>query len=119
MRGHAWVRRVPAIVQGWYLGSESGNALAAVLMGDADPGGRLPFTFPARLEDVPAHQVGEYVGKPANDTVDVHYRERHFCGLSVGRPPSARTAAFPLWPWLELHHVCLWAPNGGYAAADG
>lgn len=91
-----WVRRVPAIVQGWYLGSESGNALAAVLMGDADPGGRLPFTFPARLEDVPAHQVGEYVGKPANDTVDVHYREGIFVGYRwADRHPRVR----PLFPF--------------------
>ncbi len=50
-----WVESVPAIVQGWYLGSECGNSLADVLLGDVNPGGRLPFTFPARLTDCGAH----------------------------------------------------------------
>ena len=47
-----WVNEVPAIVQGWFLGSEAGTALASVLVGDANPSGKLPFTFPAKLEDV-------------------------------------------------------------------
>jgi beta-glucosidase len=50
-----WADRVPAIVQGWYLGSECGHSLVDVLSGDVNPSGRLPFTFPARLEDCGAH----------------------------------------------------------------
>jgi beta-glucosidase len=50
-----WAERVPAIVQGWYLGSECGHALVDILSGDVNPSGRLPFTFPARLEDCGAH----------------------------------------------------------------
>jgi beta-glucosidase len=50
-----WAGRVPAIVQGWYLGSECGHSLIDVLSGDVNPSGRLPFTFPARLEDCGAH----------------------------------------------------------------
>ena len=38
-----WVNEVPAIVQGWFLGSETGTALASVLLGDANPSGKLPF----------------------------------------------------------------------------
>ena len=57
-----WIKEVPAVLQAWFLGSEAGNAIAAVLMGDVNPSGKLPFTFPARLEDVPAHQLGEYPG---------------------------------------------------------
>ena len=41
-----WVNDVPAIVQGWFLGSEAGTALASVLVGDTNPSGKLPFTFP-------------------------------------------------------------------------
>ena len=48
-----WIKEVPAVLQAWFLGSEAGNAIAAVLMGDVNPSGKLPFTFPARLEDVP------------------------------------------------------------------
>ena len=55
-----WVKEVPAILQAWFLGSEAGTAIAAVLTGDVNPSGKLPFTFPAKLEDVPAHQLGEY-----------------------------------------------------------
>jgi Beta-glucosidase-related glycosidases len=53
-----WIAEVPAIVQGWYLGSEAGHALADVLFGDVTPSGKLPFTFPVRLEDSPAHAEG-------------------------------------------------------------
>ncbi len=49
-----WLERVPAAVQLWYAGQESGNALADVLFGDVSPSGRLPHTVPCRLEDTPA-----------------------------------------------------------------
>ena len=57
-----WVHKVPAIVQDWYLGSEAGNSLADVLLGDVNPSGKLPFTFPVRLEDNAAAALGEYPG---------------------------------------------------------
>jgi beta-glucosidase len=58
-----WVESVPAIVQGWFLGSEAGNALASVLMGDVNPSGKLPFTFPVKLTDTGAHSMGEFGGR--------------------------------------------------------
>lgn len=57
-----WVKEVPSIVQNWYLGSEAGNALADILVGDVNPSGKLPFTFPVKLEDNAAHAMGEYPG---------------------------------------------------------
>ncbi|MFK8377306.1 glycoside hydrolase family 3 C-terminal domain-containing protein [Capnocytophaga canimorsus] len=57
-----WVNEVPAIVQNWYLGSEAGNALADILAGDVNPSGKLPFTFPVKLQDNGAHAMGEYPG---------------------------------------------------------
>lgn len=71
-----WVNEVPAIVQGWYLGTEAGNALAAVLVGDVNPSGKLPFTFPVRLEDNSAHSLGEFPGKDDQ----VFYKEGIFVG---------------------------------------
>lgn len=53
-----WVGRVKSIVEAWYMGSEAGNSLAAVLFGDVNPSGKLPFTFPVELDDVPAHFEG-------------------------------------------------------------
>jgi beta-glucosidase len=53
-----WVKEVPSIVESWYLGSEAGNAIAATLFGDVNPSGKLPFTFPVRLEDNCANFYG-------------------------------------------------------------
>lgn len=80
-----WVKQVPAIVQAWYLGSEAGNALAAVLTGDVNPSGKLPFTFPAKIEDVGAHAFGPeaYPGVPRKDGSNIwdeEYKEDIFVG---------------------------------------
>ncbi|HTV40356.1 MAG TPA: glycoside hydrolase family 3 C-terminal domain-containing protein [Candidatus Sulfotelmatobacter sp.] len=72
----AWVDRVPAVMQAWYMGMEGGNALAAVLFGDVNPSGKLPCTIAKRLEDSPAHAMGAY---PGTNGVEV-YKE----GLLVG-----------------------------------
>lgn len=49
-----WLDDVAAVAQIWFPGSEVGRSLADVLLGDAEPGGRLPVTFPRALEDTPA-----------------------------------------------------------------
>ncbi|OIP81322.1 MAG: glycosyl hydrolase [Porphyromonadaceae bacterium CG2_30_38_12] len=53
-----WLGQVPALVQGWYLGSEAGNALANILSGEVNPSGKLPFSFPKKLEDNAAISFG-------------------------------------------------------------
>jgi beta-glucosidase len=50
-----WIDKVPAVLQLWYDSQEQGNALADVLFGDVSPSGKLPTTFPVRLQDNPAH----------------------------------------------------------------
>ena len=50
-----WIDDVGAVVQVWFGGQEMAHAVADVLVGDADPGGRLPVTFPVRVEDTPAY----------------------------------------------------------------
>ena len=75
-----WVDNVPAIIQGWYLGSETGTALAAVIFGEVNPSGKLPFTFPEKLEDCPAHSIGEYVAERTDTMVNVTYKEGIFVG---------------------------------------
>ena len=50
-----WIDKVPAIVQGWYLGSMGGKSIANVLSGKVNPSGKLPFSFPVKLTDNGAH----------------------------------------------------------------
>jgi beta-glucosidase len=56
----AWEPDAKAILQAWYGGMEGGTALAAVVFGDVNPSGKLPMTFPAKLEDSPAHALASY-----------------------------------------------------------
>ena len=64
-----WVNEVPAIIQGWYLGSEAGTAIANVISGDVNPSGKLPFSFPKKLEDNAAQSFGKdsYPGDDVNE----------------------------------------------------
>jgi beta-glucosidase len=71
-----WLGKVPAVLQAWYMGMEGGNALARVIFGDVNPSGKLPATFPKKINDSPAHAPGDYPGTNGTAT----YTE----GLLVG-----------------------------------
>ena len=98
-----WIKSVPAVVQGWFIGSEAGNAIADVLAGDVNPSGKLPFTFPVKLEDVGAHARGEYPGntdalaasKEWGDTIPEYYNEDIF----VGYRWADKEKTTPLFPF--------------------
>ncbi len=60
---------VPAIVESWFLGVQTGNALADVLFGNYNPSGKLPVTFPRTVGQVPIYYDHKNTGRPANDTV--------------------------------------------------
>lgn len=65
----------PAIVQGWWNGMEGGTALAEVLFGDIAPSGKLPFTFPLKLEDSPAYATGSFPdNRSGEDLFTLMYR---------------------------------------------
>ena len=82
-----WADKVPAIVQGWYQGQESGHALADVLLGKFNFSGKLPVTFPRALEDNPAFH--NWPG----ENLKVVYGE----GLYVGYRHYERTRIAPLF----------------------
>lgn len=87
----SWLGQVPAVLQAWYPGMEGGNALAKVLFGDVNPSGKLPATFPRKLSDSPAHQMGNFPG--TNGTVT--YAE----GLLVGYRWFDTKNIEPLFPF--------------------
>ena len=72
-----WLDQVPALLQAWYPGQECGHAIADVLFGAAEPGGRLPQTFPKRLADDPT--FGDPRRYPGVDG-EVRYDEEVFIG---------------------------------------
>lgn len=91
-----WITEVPAVLQAWYLGSEAGNSIASVLVGDVNPSGKLPFTFPAKLEDVSAHSLGEYTDKRSQKVIDIKYNEGIFVGY---RWTDKQKKVKPLFPF--------------------
>lgn len=110
-----WVNEVPAILQAWYLGTESGNAIANVLTGAVNPSGKLPMTFPARLEDVGVHSLGLYPGTLREDgskIVDCKYDE----GIFVGYRWAEKNKLKPLFPFG--HGLSYTTFSYGKARAD-
>ena len=84
-----WADAVAAVLYAWYPGQEGGDAIADVLFGDAEPGGRLPTTFPVRVEDNPADLT--YPGEAGK----VVYGE----GVFVGYRGFRRRAVQPAFPF--------------------
>src|SRR5712692_3866159 len=84
-----WLSTVAAVVQAWYPGQECGHAIADVLFGDTNPSGKLPQTFPVRLEDNPA-----YLNFPGENG-KVYYEE----GLFVGYRYYDKKKIAPLFPF--------------------
>jgi beta-glucosidase len=106
-----WADAAPAIVQAWFGGQEMGNALVDVLFGAAEPGGRLPTTFPVRLEDNPS--FGNFPGEFG----ELRYGE----GVLLGyRWYDARHLAtrFPFGHGLSYSSFTIGEPNVSSAGDD-
>ncbi len=88
-----WADKVPAILQAWYPGQEAGNAIADVLVGDAEPGGRLPQTLPRRWADNPTQSQDPEI-YPGLDG-KVRYEE----GVFIGYRHYDKHGIDPLFPF--------------------
>jgi beta-glucosidase len=93
-----WTDEVPAVLLTWFPGQEFGHALADVLLGDAEPGGRLPTTWPASIDGLPSTQ-------PVDGTLS--YDEGIFVGYrSPRRPeplyPFGHGLGYTTWEYLDL-----------------
>jgi len=84
-----WLDHVTGVMQAWYPGQECGNAIGDVLFGAVNPAGKLPQTFPHRLEDNPA-----FINYPGENG-KVHYGE----GIFVGYRYYDKKQVTPLFPF--------------------
>lgn len=73
------VEKIPGILVGWHLGTQSGNALAQVLYGDYNPSGKLPMSFPKNVGQIPVYYNYKATGRPTNPGSDLvfwsHYMD--------------------------------------------
>ena len=86
----SWANDVPSVMQIWFGGQEMGHAVVDVLLGEADPGGRLPTTIPERIEHTPA--FGNFPGE--------HGQVRYGEGVFIG------------YRWYEARHLPVRFPFG-------
>ena len=86
----SWANDVPSVMQVWFGGQEMGHAVVDVLLGEADPGGRLPTTIPERIEHTPAY--GNFPGE--------HGQVRYGEGVFIG------------YRWYEARHLPVRFPFG-------
>jgi beta-glucosidase len=84
-----WIEEVPAILEAYYPGQEGGNAIARILFGEVNPSGKLPETFPRKLEDNPSY--ANFPGDPEK----VKYEE----GIYVGYRHYDKNNIEPLFPF--------------------
>ncbi len=106
----------PAIVQGWWNGTEGGTALAEVLFGDIAPSGKLPFTFPVKQEDSPAYALGNFPDKNAGgdlftlmfrpDVLAMSPAERQALIDALPKPVSRYTERFYVgYRWFDTQEI--------------
>jgi beta-glucosidase len=86
----SWANEMPSVMQIWFGGQEMGHAVVDVLLGEADPGGRLPTTIPERIEHTPAY--GNFPGE--------HGQVRYGEGVFIG------------YRWYEARHLPVRFPFG-------
>ncbi|MFK0040165.1 beta-glucosidase [Paenarthrobacter sp. NPDC090517] len=87
-----WLNKVSAVLLGWFGGQEFGNAIADILLGVEEPGGRLPTSWPAALEDVPVLNTTPVEGK-------VVYSEGIHIGYRAWLKQEAEGGAAPALPF--------------------
>ncbi|GGY21417.1 beta-glucosidase H [Streptomyces tanashiensis] len=102
-----WREDVAAILLSWFPGQEGGAALADVLTGAEEPGGRLPTTWPVALADVPVTEVTPTDG-------ELHYTE----GVFIGYRAWDKAGAVPAYPFGHGLGYTRWSYDSLVAAPD-
>ena len=104
----------PSIVVSWFNGSEGGNALADILVGNIAPSGKLPFTFPVQLEDNPAYALGVFPQKVemGNSDVFVNLVNRRRDRNRIKLEADYAEDIFVGYRWYEAKDVPVLYPFG-------
>jgi beta-glucosidase len=110
-----WRDKVKGLLEAWYPGESGGTAIARVLFGDVDPGGRLPVTFPQNEADLPT--AGDTNKYPGDASGDVHYDE----GVLMGYRWFDAKKLAPAYPFgFGLSYTSFrYGPLSVTPAADG
>jgi beta-glucosidase len=103
-----WLNNVGAVLQCWFAGQEVGNTLADIISGTISPSGKLPVTFPRRIEDSPS-----YGNFPTDENHEIRYRE----GLHMGY--RARGGPGPLFPFGFGLSYTIFEMSGFVVEGDG
>ena len=102
-----WLAKVPAVVQGWFVGSEAGEAIVSVLLGDVNPSGKLPFTWYASLAQCGAHALNTYPGtwRADHQIIDEEYKEGIYVGYRwIDKVQSSKLKAQSSSPLFAFGH---------------
>ena len=104
----------PAILVSWFNGTEGGNALADVLLGKISPSGKLPFTFPIRLEDSPAYSLKVYPQdeRQKQDDIFVNLVDEKETDQKSGPTADYAEGIFVGYRWYDTKHVPVQYPFG-------
>lgn len=100
-----WLDKVAGVIEAWYPGARGGEAIASVLFGDTNPGGRLPITFPASLDQLPRPRLDgadwgvPHIGTSLEPGKDQLHSNYDIEGSDVGYRWFARNAYKPLFPF--------------------
>ena len=110
-----WLHKVSALVQAWFPGQEAGNAIADIISGAVNPSGRLPVSWPKRIEDAPAH--GNFPGEVKDGQRTVKYEEGVFVGYRHYDRVAKDKVQFPFG--FGLSYTTFAITNGQISQVSG
>ncbi|KAF1920012.1 glycoside hydrolase superfamily [Ampelomyces quisqualis] len=106
-----WLFNIAAFIQAWFPGQEAGNAIADIISGAVNPSGRLPISWPKRIEDAPAYR--NFPGEKKNGQLTVRYDEGVFVGYRHYDRVAKEKVQFPFGFGLSYTSFSL---SGGHVS---
>jgi beta-glucosidase len=111
-----WLPHVAALIQAWFPGQEAGNAIADIISGAVNPSGRLPISWPKRIEDAPAY--GNFPGEKKDGQLTVRYDEGVFVGYRHYDRIAKDKLHFPFGFGLSYTTFSLFGAHVSATSAD-